>query len=331
MKRLFGFLAFTAFSVVSANAASTATVQFIGQPTETILLDSVKTRTEYVERDVVRTCYRQVFRGYVWDCPGRGRYPGPGYPGPGPGPGYPRPRPYPGPRGPYPGCRQIPVYDTVPYSCVQRERIPVEVFDANVTAKLEMEFGAMPAGMAANETFVATLNGDNLTVTAKGSGQVLISESAYTQSASRSGDTIAITAAGKYMFREAAPIVAGFNQGIMNLSVLNGRVMMDMNTYVTSVASAIKVKVIRKRAMADDVLLTNRLVPFTAFDMKSAGGATNVAAAYSTLGIPALSKGKYEFTFTIDAETMHGERLMNAMDFGNALKATSVMNLKVSR
>ncbi len=326
MKHLFGLFALVAISAATANAASTATVQFTGQSAETITLDSVKYRTEYQEREVVRTCYREEFRGYRWECP-RGPYPGP-YPGPRPGPG-PRPvppRPYPGP-GPGPGCRQVPVYVQVPYSCVVRERVPVQVFDANVIANIEMSFGDLPQGVSANETFEASLDGDQLSVSVKGSGKLLIGEN-MTTGVARLGNTIQLTANSKYSFVDAAPVVQAFAQGMDALSVLNGTVTMNVSPAIQDFASGLSVQVIQHRSLAADRELLNRTFPFSIFAMKSVGGATNISANYSTLGLPVLDKGKYEFIFTMEA-ALPGMRIMNADQFGSALKAQSIMNLRV--
>lgn len=319
MKRLFGFFSLALLSALPVHAASTATVQFSGQRLETITLDSVKYRTEYQEREVVRTCYRREFRGYRWECP-RGPYPGPR-----PGPGRP-PRPYPGP-GPGPGCRQVPIYVEVPYSCVVRERVPVQVFDANVIATIDMNFGDLPQGILANETFVAELDQDQLSISVQGSGKLLVGER-LVGSTSRLGSTIQVTANAQYSFRDAAPVVQAFTKGMNSLSVKNGKVTMNVDPALQEAATQMHVKVTRERSLGSDKELVNRSFPFSVFAMKSVGNETNLTAAYSTLGIPSLDKGKYEFVFSI-AAAFPGERLMNADQFGSALRTSSTMNLRI--
>lgn len=312
--RFFGLAALFAAGAAQA-APSMQTVVFTGQARENFTLTSTKYRTEYQERPVYRTCYRQEFRGYRTVCSNPPR--------PAPGP-YPRPVP-----APRPVCRQVPVYVQVPYTCTVIERIPVQVLDANVVANVTLNFGDLPQGVTANEAFTVTLNEDVLSISVKSSGKTIIA-STESQQVSRNGNVINIGAGYELSFLDAAPALAAFKNGISRMSVVNGKISFEMNSAATQLALPYSLKVVKNRTLADDVLIFDRPVAFQTFrESPSNGELSMYSAAYSDIGLQTLGEGKYTFTLSSKFE-IPGKKILNASQLPGALSASRTVVLKVN-
>lgn len=308
LARFFALALVSTLGLSSAQAASTATVVYTGQNQENITLNSVLYRTEYQDRPVTRMCQRQEFAGYVWRCNGA------------PAPG---PRPVPGHQ-----CVQVPVYRYVNYPCTIIERVPVQVFDANVMANVTLNFAEFPQGLLPNEAFTVSLDGMELKLMARSTGKAIISKrEAIT--ASRQGSLVSVAANYGLSFRDAAPVLAAYKNGIQKMSVVNGKISFQMNTAAEALGMPYHLRVVRERALGSDTLVFNRPVPFNTFrGTPSNSDLSLFESTYAEIGLPALGSGKFSFLLTSKFEVA-GETILNAADLGGPIEASRSVLLTI--
>lgn len=177
-----------------ASTTDSQTVFFDGSQAQEVLnLKAEKTRTEYRDERVARTCYRTVVAGYRTVC----RRPPP-----------PQPQ----------QCWREAVYRTVPYTCYETIRVPYEVFESYVDANITINYSALPAGLVAAENITATLNGDLLSIRSNGSKRLIVELQSFPKTMSRDGQTLMIDATANLAFHDAEAVSAALKLDQMKVN-----------------------------------------------------------------------------------------------------------------
>lgn len=151
MKLIMGLLFLILSTVASASMDSKDFVYDGSQNSIELLLKAEKTHTEYRYEDRIEICYRTEIVGYHTICSSGG-------------PGWP------------PTCWQEPIIRTVAFPCRQTVRVPFEVKDYDVEARVIVDVTKVSPEVTSGETINATLDGDVLSFMALGSKKFFIVE-----------------------------------------------------------------------------------------------------------------------------------------------------------
>jgi hypothetical protein len=279
---------------VSASTADQRQFSFNGpRSLEQFDLAADLTRTEYRIETIAKTCYRQVLDYYRTDCFSRPvqrcTYRQPvcrdvrGSDG--------RIRRVCSGGGNYcqtvyvRECRQVPVYRSEPYTCYEQVRVPYEVFERKVEAKISVVLNDAPAGQTAQENFTVELRGNLLTLSVNGSGNFLITKLENISAVIENG-VEKINAQYEINFFDMQPLRDVFNTGVTALDVsrtqINGQVPYELDDQLIGV----HVDLERKKLFAKNPIILKRVLNPSEYSL----GAGNLK-----INIPgALAKGRYE-------------------------------------
>lgn len=321
MKMLTGFFALAlSFSAV-ASTIDTKTFVYDGSVNSVeLILRAEKTHTEYRVEQTQTTCYRQELAGYRTIC--TGGY-GPGYPAPGP---YPRPYPGPYPR-PYPGpsrsCWQEPLYRTVPYPCIQTVRVPFEVKDFDVDARVIVDVTKLSPEATPGETFKVTLNGDTLTFDAIGSRKFFIVKKKQDIRSSMNGSVKMMDALLAAELVEAAPLLKAVK--MEGISVSNGMVNLNLGPVDTLANLGIELTIVKKKTFGSDKVLFDRELSASEIAVTPTASGADAGINVSKLGVE-LEDGK--FSITAKAFAKFSGNLMNSSQF-ESLSSSKTLIYKI--
>ena len=310
MKMLVGLLSLALSFASIASSGETKTFNYDGtQNSVELLLRGDKTHTEYRYETRNSVCYRTEIIGYRTICTGGGY--GGGYPGPRPGP---RPGPTPGRT-----CYQEPVYRQVAYACTETVRIPYEVKDFDVDARVIVDVTNLSGAMTAGEQFIVTLQADNLSIQSVGSKKFFLMLKKQSVRSSMNGSVKFIDGLYAIELIEAAPVLKALT--MTNISIENSVLSFGIGP-VTSLANiGFSLNIVKKRIGSDTVLFDRELVlSEVVINASNTGSAADVNV--EKLGVN-LSGGKYGLT-AIAFFKAEGT-LMNKSQFGDATETSRTL------
>ena len=140
-------------------------------------------------------CYRQELTGYRTVCTGGYR------PGELPPPTLQLKEP--------PRCWAEPVYNAVPYSCIQPFNVPYAIKEYDVEARVFVHFKKASSSLIPNEAFRIILKGEELSLEVKDSNQFLILKKESIKT-TKSGAMKTIEVQIELELREVRPLLRGF-------------------------------------------------------------------------------------------------------------------------
>lgn len=315
MKMLVGLFSLALSFSTLASTVDTKTFVYDGSVNSVeLLLNAEKTHTEYRTETQQSTCYRQVIAGHRTIC--TGGY-GPGYPYPGP---YPRPypRPYPTRR-----CWTEPVYRTVPYSCMQTVRVPFEVKDYDVQARVIVDVTKVSPEATAGETFTVALKGDDLSFNVKGSSKFFIVKKKQDIRSSMNGSVKMMDAVLAAELIEAAPVLKALK--MTNIAMENGVLNFDIGPVENRANIGFALKVVKVKTFGSDTVLLDRELSQNEVVVTSSADSAEAGVDVAGLGVE-LKGGKY--SLTAKAFAKFDGNLMNSSQFED-LSATRTLSYRI--
>ncbi len=314
MKSVMGFALMALSFSTLASTVDTGTFVYDGsQNSIEFTLNTEKTHTEYRTENRRSTCYKREIAGYRTFCTNSGLGYGNGY-GYGRGLGY---RPYPGRYG---NCWSEPVYQDVPYSCMQDVKIPFEVKDFDVTAKVIVDVTKVASELAASETIKVTLTGDALTFNAVGSKKFFIVNKKQSIRSSVNGSVKVIDGLLAVELIEAAPVLSSLK--MTDISVANPILNFTVAPITNASNLAFSVEVVKVKTFgADTNLLTKDFLP-AEVSINAISEGSEVGIDLSKQGIE-LASGKFSLTAKIFAK--FDGSLMNRSQFGELVDSKTLI------
>lgn len=295
-----------------ASTVDTETFTYDGSQNSIELnLSSEKTHTEYRTENRQSTCYKRELAGQRTICSGGMGY---GYGGYRRGPYY---RPFPGNIG---NCWTEPVYRDVAYSCVQAVKIPLEVKDFDVNAKVIVDVTKVASELAASETIKVTLDGDALTFNAVGSKKFFIVNKKQNIRSTVNGSVKIIDGLLSVELIEAAPVLATLK--MTDISVNNPVLNFKVPAITDSSNLAFSLEVLKVKTFgADTNLLTKDFLP-SEVSINTVTDGSEVGIDLSKQGLE-LENGKFSLTAKIFAK-FNGS-LMNRSQFGELVDSKTLI------
>lgn len=316
MKSLIGLFALTFAASSLASTGESKSFVFDGsQNSIELVLRGEESHTEYTVEDRRSTCYRTEMAGYRTICTGYG-HPGPGYPYPGRGPGrYPHPGHY--PRGPR-HCFQEPIYRQVAYSCTQTVRLPYQVKDFDVEARVIIDVTSLAA--SAKETFKVTLLGDKLSIQAVGSGKNLLVLKKDDARRNVNGSVKFIDALYVVDVIPAAPVVKALSMN--DIAIENSVLRFNLGPVADKISLGFALNIVRKRPLISDIILFDRELAATEVELITRATDASLGVNVENLGVQ-MSGGK--FALTAKAFFKADGKLMNGAQFGESLETSRTL------
>lgn len=319
MKMIIGLLAVLSFSAV-ASTVDTKTFDYDGSVNSVeLLLKAEKTHTEYQTETRQSTCYRQEIVGYSTIC-SNGGY-GPGYPGPGyphPGPGYPYPGPY---RGR--SCWSQPIYRSVPYSCMQTVRVPFEVKDYDVDARVIVDVTNLSSEITTGEKIKVMLKGDSLTFLAEGSKKFFIVKKKQDIRESMNGNVKMLDGVLAVELVEAAPVLKALS--LTSISMNDGVLNFDLGPNADSKNIGMDLKIVKNKFLGSDTVILDRELKASEVNVTTTEEGSVAGVNVKDLGVE-LKNGKY--SITVKAFAKFSGNLLNPVQFDD-LSATRTLIYKI--
>jgi hypothetical protein len=267
-----------------ASTTDSQTVFFDGSQTQEVLnLKAEKTRTEYRDERVARTCYRTVVAGYRTVC----RRPPP-----------PQPQ----------QCWREAVYRTVPYTCYETIRVPYEVFEYHVDANVTINYSALPEGLVAAENITATLNGDLLSIRSNGSKRLIVELQSFPKTVSREGQTLVINATANLAFHGAQAVSAALK--LDQMKVTKSQVTYNLGA-LENLGIRHTLKIVENPLVGGSTVLFNQPLDLTGTQR---GSVTEMLIDFQTVLGRTLSKGRYDIT--VGASYPLSGTVLNAAEVG---------------
>jgi hypothetical protein len=302
MKLFFGLMSLVMSFASVASSGETKTFFYDGsRPSVELILRGEKTHTEYRYETRPGTCFRTEIVGYRTICTG----------GPGPGP-RPGPRPYPGGGN----CWREPIYRQVAYSCPQTVQIPYEVKDYDVEARLIIDVTKM-SDVAANETFTATLNGDDLSITVKGSKKFLVVQKRRDIRSNMNGSVKFIDGLLAVDMIEAAPVLNTLKMS--KIAFKNDTLNYNLGPIAGRASFGYSLKAVKNRRVGSDIVLFDRELNPSEIDLGASSDATVASINVDKLGI---EMNDAKVTFTAKAFFKTEGALLNQAQFAEELETT---------
>jgi hypothetical protein len=285
---------------LSAVASTTDTRVFNydgGQSSVELMLRTEKTHTEYRYENRQTICYRTQVIGFRTICSA------------------------PGPRGPR-QCFRQPVYGQVAYNCMQSIRIPYEVKDYDVDARVVIDVKKYSGLLNPNEKFVATLKGDTLTLSSVGSKKFLNVLKRQDIRSRMSGSVKFIDAAFEVELTEAEPVLSALK--ILNLNVKNNLVTFDFEALRERTNVGFILNVTKRRSLASDEVVFDRQLDPSELVMRPSGMQAEINL--EKLGVN-LRQGRY--SIEVKAFFKTSGQVLNADQFGEGLESSRTLKYRV--
>lgn len=161
------------------------------QASTTLNLNAAKTHIEYRYEQVRDICYhRQVYYQTICTNTPQGRT-----------------------------CHTVPHYRDIPYTCMRTVKVPYEVHDYYTEATVNISV-VNNSGVVANaEKIIATLDGDHLSLSAKGTKSFIVVQKQKEITSRMAGGVKLIDASYQVELIEAAPVLKALN--VSNISLSN--------------------------------------------------------------------------------------------------------------
>lgn len=285
---------------VFASTIDSQSVRFDGSQVQEVLnLRTEKTRTEYREERVARTCYRTVVAGHRTVC----RRPPP-----------PQPQ----------QCWREPIYRTVPYTCYETRRVPYEVFENYVDANITINYSQLPEGLVASENITATLNGDLLTLRSNGSKKLIVELNSLTQNRRMEGNTLMLDAVATLNFHDALKVQEA-------LKLTDARIQKSILTYNLGAIADLNLqhnlKIVNNPRLGGSTTLFDGILDAGNLSREERGATTAMSVKFEDLLGRTLSSGRYNIT--VSAEFKVGRAVLNAHEIGSlSVEKTIVYSIR---
>lgn len=299
MKTKLSFLAIVLSFSAAATTIDSQTFTYDGSTNSVeLILNTEKTHTEYMIEERQSVCFRQEIVGYRTVCSG-------GYSP------YPGPRPFPGPR-PYPSrsCWTQPIYRSVSYPCIKRVKVPYEVKDFDVNARAIIDVTNLSEIASPGEKIMATLNGDQLSFQATGSGKFFIVKNKMDIRASTNGSQKMIDALLAIELVEAGSILKALNAS--NVSIENDLLKLDLGSIQQLENIGLSVKILKTKFFGKDTVLLNRDLRLDEIELSTSNSGSTASVDMKNLGV-ILENGKFKITTKVFAK--FNGNLMNSSQF----------------
>jgi hypothetical protein len=287
-----------------------------------LILNAEKSHTEYRIESRETTCFREVVVGYNTICSGGYRYPMP-YPHhrrPFPGT-YPYPSRYPAPAPQQ--CWSQPIYRTVPYACIQTLRIPYEVKDYDVDARVIVDVTNLSQLATPGETFKVTLAGDNLSFDVNGSKKFFVIKKRQDVRASMTGAVKMIDALLVAELIEAEPVLKAIK--MTNISLVNDKLIFDIGPVASRDNLGFELKIAKVKTFGSDTVLLERELLPTEVEVTASSAGSVAGVNVEKLGVE-LKNGKFSLMARTFAKFKGS--LMNSSQFEN-LSASRTLIFKI--
>jgi hypothetical protein len=277
--------------VASAYASTTdsETIFFDGSNSNAVVqLQTEKTRTEYREETVPRTCYRTVIVGYRQVC----RRPS-------------------NPRQPQ-QCWREPIYRNEAYTCYQTIRTPYEVFEYYVDAQIGINFGDVPEGIVAAENITASLNGDILTLRSQGSKLLVVELQDLTQNRRVDGNVLMIDASATIKFHDAQKIKAALN--LTDVRIQSGTANYNLGP-IAGLQLSHNLKIVNNPRLGGSTTLFDGEMNADVLSREERGNLTAMSVKFEDVLGRQLGSGRYNIT--VSSEFKAGRAVLNAPELGS--------------
>ncbi|MFP5387163.1 MAG: hypothetical protein ACLGHN_13880 [Bacteriovoracia bacterium] len=269
MKTLIGLLTLALSFTTIASTVDVQTFVYDGSSsTGEVNLKSEVTHTEYRYESRLGTCFRQVIVGYRSHCrPG--------------GNGYP------------PRCWSEPVYRAESYSCVKNEKVPYEVKDYDVDARILFDVKNLSTEATPGETFKVTLKGDALSIDAIGSKKFFIIKKKLDIRSKFNGSVKFYDGVLTAEILPAAPVLKSLEMN--EIAVENGVLSFDIGSIAEGSKLGFDLKVEKVKTFGSDSVLLNRELLPSEVEMTSTDSGAKVHVDMNALGLQ-LKDGKFKVT-----------------------------------
>lgn len=281
------------------------------------ILHAEKTHTEYETRTIRSTCYRTetTYRTICTNPPRR-------YPHP---PRHPHPRPRrfaeePNYYGPV--CQTVPHTRTVAYTCTKTERIPYEVKDYDVEARVSINIVNASEFQDAKEVISVHLFGDSIHLKATGSKKYFIMLKDRQLRSHMSGGTKFMDVDYQVELIEAADILATLSLGSMKVE--NNGLNFEVGKLSDIDQLSFKLKIVKNKLFGSDPVLIDRTLLSHEFELTSVGNKTLARVDFSRLNLDVRGA---KFNITAAVEFKDSGKLLNNSDFPN-LRASRTLTYK---
>lgn len=272
------------FSAMSAFASSeTKTFFYDGsQDSAQLALRSEQTHTEYRYEQRRRTCYREevVYRTTCRRTPQGQRE-----------------------------CHTTPYYRSVPYTCIETVSIPYEVKDYDVEANINLSVTKLPA-QAAGETFIATLNGEKLSLTATGSKKFFILLKKSEVNTTINGSIKFLSAVYEAELIDATEVVKSLEMS--NIAIKNSILSFKMGPINSPELIGFSLNVAKAPLLGSNRTLFDRELALTEIQLNQEGNVSSAEVDLEKLGVK-LGSGRH--TLTPNIFFKHQGTLLNASQF----------------
>ncbi len=274
------------------------------KPQDDFVLNAEKTHTEYRTEVINKTCYRDEFIGYVRQCETRyetrchivrecqivngnrqcwDRQVCEQYP-----------QTY---------CYDVPQYRTVAYACQETISVPYSVKDYDVQATVKVIYGALPAGLSANEGFKVELLGDQVSLTARNAKSNLLIFADVQSHENLAGTLKTMDVTYTLRFMSLADVAGPLSAEPTNFILTNNEnLTWDTKALARPDLFSVHLEIKKSKTFGDKVVV-DQLLPATAFDMTTLGSTTRFATTLTEAGLAASDReeGKYKVYVTLEA------------------------------
>ena len=165
-------------------------------------------------------------------------------------------------------CRNVAIYDRVAYSCNIVVRVPVEVFDYDVQASVDIKFNDLPKDVPADEFFKLTLIGEDLTLKVNSSKNLIILFK-KNQHESFESNLKKIKVKYEISFLDAFKTLAPLRAGIQNFELTSDAITFDMNGELDAALYVYDLSLVQKRFLRKRKTLINRRLSQNDFDVEA--------------------------------------------------------------
>jgi hypothetical protein len=193
-----------------------------------------------------------------------------------------------------------------------------------VLAKVRLDFGKAPEGIAAEETFVVTLDGQRLDIKTKTSGRLLIAGRTPEVRLERRGERIEIDAVYPYRFEDIAPFTRVMDAGIDKLDVANEKLFFVASPEFFERGFRVRLTIAKRRLLGTRRVLFDRVIPASQLSrMATEDGNTLYSVALADLEAPDSSEPPVEYTL-FGSYDFESSSVVNADDLPDSGKMRAV-------
>ena len=274
MKNLMLVLCMLVSAVAFADSSDTKTFNFDGSSeVAELLLQTEKTRTEWRQVRVLRTCYRVTYRRQCTTqgqscrtrcdrnrqncrrvCTGGRRV-----------------------------CRDVPVRRA--YSCYQWENQAYEVHDYYVNTNATLNFDLNEVDGGASENFKVNVRGEKANLSVKGSKNYLVLLNSQNQSQVHNGSVKDINISYDINFIKAKRVKETLGQGVKNVKLKNGVLNFSVGKGFNTNEFTQNLRIYKYKRIGKDTLLLNQDMTDNDMDIVTNANTTSIQINLKNLGI----------------------------------------------